>query len=167
MLSFAGISICQNYNISGTDLFYKWEAKLYSSGNPSGASAKQIFTLAAADDIKKALVEELNKKRLKEQSTSHKRVDVMGMMRRGQQNGARSTKVNIGSVSAQTVAKSAVPRVSFKDFSDGRTQKCGGLVVCFMLVLLIGILDRYMYEKISERSEGVSISKCFVICKAD
>ncbi|KAH8120686.1 DNA polymerase alpha, subunit B [Phellopilus nigrolimitatus] len=132
------ISICQNYNISGTDFFYKWEAKKFSSVDAVRGSQIVPFTLAAAEDIKKELVNELSKKRVKEQHAQQKRSEMLaGMMRRNHHSASRGSNVVSGGTSSRSGAKMAAPRVSFKGPTDDKKKR----------------KYRYMYEKISERSE--------------
>ncbi|KAI5120230.1 hypothetical protein M0805_000044 [Coniferiporia weirii] len=128
------ISVCQNYNISGLDLYYRIEAKRYSSGSTSRGAQMQPVTFDTIQDIKKVLVEDLNKKRLKSQSIQQKRNDMMlGMMRRGQQNVSRNARSAVG----RTTGLKAAPGVSFRGPTDGKKKRA----------------YRYMYEKVSERSE--------------
>ncbi|THH11357.1 hypothetical protein EW145_g701 [Phellinidium pouzarii] len=130
------IIICQNYNISGTYLYYKLEAKRFSSSNVARGAQMQPVTFALVQDVKKELIEELNRKRLKDQTTQQKRADLMnGMMRRAQQNVSRSTKVATGGISSRPGV--APPSVSFKGLADDKKVR----------------RYRFMYEKVSERSE--------------
>lgn len=73
----AGTRICQDYNVSGSDFFWKWESISFGSTNAArGAESRPLFTFAHAESIKKMLIDELNARRtkeLKEQARAQKR----------------------------------------------------------------------------------------------
>lgn len=116
--------------MSGDDLFFKWEAKRFGSGNPKSDVSIEGLTMAGVENLKKGIVEDLNRKRLKEQNAQSRKVDVMAMMRRGQKNTPKNP-----------VNKSVAVRVSYKGPSDDlKSRKCEFL--CRVLIFIFLRLRR-------------------------
>lgn len=100
--------------MSGEELFFKWEAKRFEGGKPQGDVSIEGLTMAGVENLKKGIVEDMNRKRLKEQNAQSRKVDVMAMMRRGQKNSSKNP-----------VNKSVAVRVSYKGPSDDmKSRKC-------------------------------------------
>ena len=118
-----GISICQNYNISGTELFYKWEAKRFGSGRSFASVAAEALTLEGVEDLKKGMIEELNKKRPRGQNTQSRKVDMMAMMRRGQQNNSKSMKAASSGTSLNGGAKNVGLKVTYKGPAEDKSKR--------------------------------------------
>ncbi|KAL5518536.1 POL12 [Sanghuangporus vaninii] len=125
------ISICKDYNVSGDNFFWIWESLRYGSSNAALGAERPTFSAASAESVKIKLVDEMKAKRLKEQK------EQMNAQRRQLALAHLVRKAPRGSGSDAKLVATAAPSVSFKiPIEDRRTRKY-----------------RYMYEKISERSE--------------
>jgi hypothetical protein len=169
--SVSGVHICEIMNIPAQDFFWKWEASNFNT-------KKGAFTLAAAHDLKEDLQREQDKK----VAMQRQRANVASALTRRPMGGV----LNIGRSSMpQTPIKSEskvvsglnVPKLrqpiagpSRVRFHDGplQTDEAKKGRACTSLLLdcapyLSQSPVRYMYEKISERSERerTSIQRVF------
>ncbi|KAF8837908.1 DNA polymerase alpha, subunit B [Paxillus ammoniavirescens] len=143
-------AICKMYNLTVEDLSYKWQALSYSTTNSFA-----LFTLKSVPDLKAKLQQELDRTNATKQDTTSRNVTSSNFARtRGRASGlsklpiARSLDVplNVGPVRSTMVKSEASEFVGSRIVFEGPTmdpqsQKSRSY--------------RYMYEKVSERSEAL------------
>ncbi|KAH7926462.1 DNA polymerase alpha, subunit B [Leucogyrophana mollusca] len=153
------ISMCQMYNLSVEDLFYKWEALSYS-GSARGLS---IFTIKSVPDLKAQIQRELHAETTKKQQAAA-RPNATASFARGRFAGAAKfasagrldAPLKLGAVPI----KPANTRVGPSIKSEFESQIAGPSRVAFQgpdndPLSRKKRAYRYMYEKVSERSEAL------------
>ena len=140
--------------MSGDDFFWTWESLRYGSTNAALGAERPTFTRSHAESIKSKLVDELKAKRAKEQR------EQMNAQRRTMLMSNMVRKVARAPGSDAKAPLVATPSVSFKFpvEEERRARKCEyqECLVSGRLLITLNRPDRYMYEKISERSESSS-----------
>ncbi|TDL17712.1 DNA polymerase alpha, subunit B [Rickenella mellea] len=140
-------NICQQYTISPEDLFYKWEAMNYNRPMAHlGSVSLDVFTMDSVHALKAALHSDAAAKTKKLQQRAALNAS---MGRSKAETGLRFSKSALASGAAVTPGAAGIMgagsskvsiRVSFKGPSDNPNERKKRRY-------------RYMYEKISERSE--------------
>ncbi|KDQ62190.1 hypothetical protein JAAARDRAFT_189548 [Jaapia argillacea MUCL 33604] len=153
------VNICQNFNMTAEDLFFKWEAYHFSSATTASRTTftRNVFNAESALALKQYIQSQVKKKKQEEQEQKKRAKLNAGLMTRGKgagliRNGAASmhggfggggggpgTPIKLGSGSAEEkyalAGSSKVFFVGPKDDPESRKKRA----------------YRYMYEKVSER----------------
>ena len=79
--------------------------------------------MEGVEDLKKGMIEELNKKRPRGQNTQSRKVDMMAMMRRGQQNNSKSMKAATSGTSLNGGAKNVGLKVTYKGPAEDKSKR--------------------------------------------
>lgn len=128
------------------------EAIRFNGKDSTRTSQTQSVTPEVVEDIKKGLIADLDKKRLKGQAVPavRRQTEVLAsIMRRGHNTGSKAGKSSSSTPSSSSLS------VAYKGpSSDRKKRKCKSAILQLPFCAEVCLVDRYMYEKISERSEG-------------
>ena len=155
--------MCTMYNLSVENLSYKWQALSYSNTNTLA-----IFTLQSVPDLKARLQQELGRLNASKQEPSRSAARVLGRGRGRTAKAPATSRLNeglkIGPLRSAAVKSefSGPGRVTFQGpRSDGQSRKSRACKRSSTPPRAspndIAPPDRYMYEKVTERSEGGQI----------
>lgn len=164
--------MCQIFNLSPENLLWKWEALSYSS-----TRSFATFTMDSAYSLKAQIQRDMaaeNSKKQKVQSNmngSMSRGRIPGSMKPGGATihptstmmTASKSRLVFGGVKQEMSDIAGPSRVAFKGHNNDETSRekrvCEfGMAIPSLYQRLRTSLDRYMYDKVSERSEGTALS---------
>lgn len=163
-----GVKICQLFNINPSDLLYKWEAITLDFKSNHSSITRTID----ADSLR-ALKVSLQRSLPKQDKRSGGQPAMLaGVVSRGASGGFMGFGARPGLHSvrptANPVKREVDDRKPFTLPGSGKvklmhvkTKSCEPELICFFAILMLSLLDRYMYEKPSERSDGVPFSFSF------
>ncbi|EKM49604.1 uncharacterized protein PHACADRAFT_166969 [Phanerochaete carnosa HHB-10118-sp] len=143
------VDLCRNYNLSGEDIFYKWEAKYLSLGH---SSIRPRVTAEAVDALKSQLQDDAKKAKKHAQAVAAGRANLNAKM-----------SMNLfGRVAVKSEPKEQklFPSSSSLGVPEAKWMAAGPSKVTVSCPNLqnippMGQRYRYMYQKISERGEAL------------
>ena len=159
-----GINICKMFDLTPEDLSYKWEALSYNSTH-----TLNVFTMESAAALKAKIHQDLAKENAKKQKgrarlaggVIRSRAPVMKASHPRAMASSSSTSTTGGTVKEEVKMEGIIAGPSSVDFkrpivdpTSKTNRACKHPVDWSISPYLRHFVDRYMYEKVIERSEG-------------